>query len=159
MIHTVKGFSIVNQAEVYVFLEFSCFLYDQMLVVWPLVLLPFLNPTCISGISLFMYCWSLVWKVLNITLLAFKMSTFVGKFELSLALPFFEIGMKTDLFQSFGHCGVFQIHCYIECSTLIASSFRIWNRLAGTPSPPLALFIVMFPKVHLTSHSSMSGSR
>ena len=28
VIHTVKGFSIVNEAEVDVFLEFSCFLYD-----------------------------------------------------------------------------------------------------------------------------------
>ena len=30
MIHTVKGFSIVNQAEVDVFLEFSSFLYDPL---------------------------------------------------------------------------------------------------------------------------------
>ena len=30
MIHTVKGFSIVNKAEVCVFLEFSCFFYDPM---------------------------------------------------------------------------------------------------------------------------------
>ena len=28
MIHTVKGFSVVNKAEVDVFLEFSCFFYD-----------------------------------------------------------------------------------------------------------------------------------
>ncbi|MGV4385742.1 hypothetical protein ACPWR0_24055, partial [Pandoraea pneumonica] len=28
VIHIVKGFSIVNEAEVDVFLEFSCFLYD-----------------------------------------------------------------------------------------------------------------------------------
>ena len=28
MIHRVKGFSVVNEAEVDVFLEFSCFLYD-----------------------------------------------------------------------------------------------------------------------------------
>ena len=28
VIHTVKGFSIVNEAEVDVFLEFLCFLYD-----------------------------------------------------------------------------------------------------------------------------------
>ena len=28
MIHTVKEFSIVNEAEVDVFLEFSCFFYD-----------------------------------------------------------------------------------------------------------------------------------
>ena len=28
MIHTVKGFSVVNETEIYVFLEFSCFFYD-----------------------------------------------------------------------------------------------------------------------------------
>ena len=28
MVHTVKGFSIVIEAEVDVFLEFSCFFYD-----------------------------------------------------------------------------------------------------------------------------------
>jgi len=37
--------------------------------------------------------------------------------------------------------------------------FRTWNSSTGIPSPPLALFIVMLPKVHLTSHSRMSGSR
>ena len=67
--------------------------------------------------------------------------------------------MKTDLFQSCGHCWVFQIGWHIECSTFTASSYRIWNSLTGIPSPPLALFIVMLPKVHLTSHSRMSGSR
>ena len=30
MIHTVKGFSVVNEAEVDVFLELSCFFYDPM---------------------------------------------------------------------------------------------------------------------------------
>ena len=30
VIHTVKGFSVVNKAEVDVFLEFSCFFYDPM---------------------------------------------------------------------------------------------------------------------------------
>ena len=28
--HTVKGFSVVNEAEVEVFLEFPCFFYDSM---------------------------------------------------------------------------------------------------------------------------------
>ena len=36
---------------------------------------------------------------------------------------------------------------------LIASSFRMWNSSAGIQSPPLALLIVMLPKVLLTSHS------
>ena len=67
--------------------------------------------------------------------------------------------MKTDLFQSFGHFWVFQIFWHIECRTFTASSFRIWNSSSGIPSPPLALFMVMLPKAHLTLHSSMSGSR
>ena len=28
VIHTVKGFGIVNKAEIYVFLELSCFFHD-----------------------------------------------------------------------------------------------------------------------------------
>ena len=67
--------------------------------------------------------------------------------------------MKIDLFQSCSHCWVFQICCHIECSTFTASSFRIWNSSTGIPSHLLALFIVMFPKTHLTLHSRMSGSR
>ena len=67
--------------------------------------------------------------------------------------------MKTDIFQSCGHCWVFQICWHIECSPFTASSFRIWNSSAGIPSPPLALSIVMLPKAHLTSLSRMCGSR
>ena len=45
VIHTVKGFSIVNEAEVDVFLEFSYFFYDSAdLAVLSLGPLPFLNP-------------------------------------------------------------------------------------------------------------------
>ena len=54
--------------------------------------------------------------------------------------------MKTDLFQSCGHCWDFQICWHIECSTFRASSVRIWNSSTGIPSPPLALFMVMLPK-------------
>ena len=67
--------------------------------------------------------------------------------------------MKTDLFQSCGHCWVFQICWYIECNTFTASSFRIWNSSTGIPSTPWALSVVILSQVHLTSHSRMSGSR
>ena len=30
VIHTVKSFSVINEAEVHVFLEFCCFFYDPM---------------------------------------------------------------------------------------------------------------------------------
>ena len=87
------------------------------------------------------------------------MGTIIWQFEHSSALPFFGIGMKTDSFQSCGQCWVFQIFQHVECSTFTASLFRIWNSSAGIPSPPIALFIVMLPKAHLTSHSRMSGFR
>ena len=67
--------------------------------------------------------------------------------------------MKTDLFQFSGLCGVFQICWHTECITLTASSFRIGYSSTGIPSPPLALFVAMLSKAHLTSHSRMSGSR
>ena len=74
-------------------------------------------------------------------------------------IAFFGIGMKTDLLQSCGHCWVFQICWHIECNAFTVSSFRIWNSSTGIPSSPLAMFIVMLSKAHLTSHSRMSDSR
>ena len=67
--------------------------------------------------------------------------------------------MKTDLFQSCGHCWIFQICWHTECSTFTASSFRIWNSSAGILSPSLALFIMMLPKAHLTSDTRITDSR
>ena len=43
-------------------------------------------------------------EILSITLLVCEMSAIVRQFEHSLALPFFQIGWKTDLSQSCGHC-------------------------------------------------------
>ena len=78
LISTVKGFGIVNEADVDVFLEFSCFVYiQQMLAIRFLVPLPFLNPTRTLGSSWFMYYWSLAWRILSITLLACEISTIV----------------------------------------------------------------------------------
>ena len=51
VIHTLKGFGIVNKAEVDVFLELSCFflMIQRMLAIWSLVPLPFLKPVWTSG--------------------------------------------------------------------------------------------------------------
>ena len=51
MIHTVKGFGIVNEAEVDVFLEFSYFLYDPADV-----------GNLISGSSAFLKSSLNIWK-------------------------------------------------------------------------------------------------
>ena len=96
MIHTVRGFGIVNKAEIDVFLELSCFFYGPMDV-----------GSLISGSSAFSKSSLNIWKftvhvllksglekILSITLLACEMSAIVQYFEHSLALPFFVIGMK-----------------------------------------------------------------
>ena len=67
VIHTVKGFGIVNKAEVYIFLELPCFLYDPTNV-----------GHLISGS--FAFCESnlyIAWRILIITLLACEMTAIV----------------------------------------------------------------------------------
>ena len=75
-----------------------------------------------------------------------------------LVLTFLGIGMRIDLFQSYGHCWVFQICWHNECKALMASSFRDLNSSAGISSHPVALLTAVLLKAHLTSHSRMSGS-
>ena len=53
MIHTVKGFSILSEAEVDIFLEFPCLLYDPMKV-----------GNLISGPSAFPKSGLSIWKFL-----------------------------------------------------------------------------------------------
>ena len=128
-------------------LDFS--MIQRMLAIWSLFPLPLLNPAWTSGSSWFMYCWSLAWKNLSITLLACEISTIVQYLNilwhcLSLELEWkltFSSSVATAEFSKFA--GILSA----------ALSFRIWNSSAGIPSPPLALFIVMPPKAHLTSLS------
>ena len=158
VIHTVKGFDIINKAEIDVFLELSCFFYDPAgvgslisgssafsktsLNIWKFTVHVLLKP----GLENFEHYFTSVWDECNcVVVWAF------------LALPFFGVGMKTDLFQSYRYCWDFQIGWHIKCSTITAPSFRIWNSSTEIPSPPPALFVVMLPKAHLTLHSGMSG--
>ena len=78
VVHTIKGFGIVNKAEVDVFLELSYFFDDPSDV-----------GNLISGSSVFskssLNIWkftvhvllSLVWRIVNITLLAYEMNAIV----------------------------------------------------------------------------------
>ena len=78
VIYTVKGFSIVSEAEVDIFLEFPGFLYDVMNVSNLI-----LGSSAFSKFSL--YIWKFLvhvllkpnWRILSITLLACEMSAIV----------------------------------------------------------------------------------
>ena len=78
VIHRVKGFGIVNKAEIDVFPELSSF-SDDPAYVGNLISgsFLFLKPPWISGSSRFTYCWSLAWRILSITLLTCEMSATV----------------------------------------------------------------------------------
>ena len=137
VIHTVKGFGIVNKAEIDVFWELSCF-YDDPADIGNLI----------SGSSAFSKTSLDIWKFMVHILLKLGLENFEHYFtsvwdecQCVVVWASFGIGMKTDLFLSCGRYWVFQICWHIECSTLTASSFRIWNSSTGIPSPPLALFV------------------
>ena len=145
VIHTVKGFGTVNKAEIDVFLEVSCFIHDPADV-----------GNLISGSSAFSKTRLNIWKFTVHILLKRGLENFEYYFtsmwdvcNCAVDWAFFGIAFLWDwnenwLFQSCGHCWVFQICWHIEFSTFTASLFRICNSSAGIPSPPLVLFVVMY---------------
>ena len=158
VIHTVKGFGLVNKAEVDIFLEFFCFFGDPMDV-----------GNFISGSSAFSKSSFNIWKFTVHVLLKPGLENFEHYFarvwdECNCAVVwiFFGIAFLWDWNENWPFpvlCWVFQICWHIECSTFTASFFRIWNSSTGILSHLLALSMVMLPKAHLTSHSRISGSR
>ena len=105
VIHTVRGVSIVNEAEEHVFLEYSYFFSDPVDV-----------GNLISGSSAFSKPSLYVFKFLVHVMLKFSLKDF--EYNLTgmqnesnftvvctfFGTAFFVIRMKTDLFQSCGHC-------------------------------------------------------
>ena len=152
VIHTVKGLGIVDKAEIDVFLELACFFLDPVDV-----------GNLISGFSAFSKASLNIWKFTVHILLKPSLENFElylasmwDKCKCEIIWTFFGIAF---LVQFCGHCWVFQIFRHIECNTCTALSFRLLNSSAGIPSPPLALFVMMIPKAHLTLDSRISGSR
>ena len=139
-----------------VFLELSCFLNDQKDV-----------GNLISGSFAFSKTSLNIWKftvhvLLNPGLDEQYFASMSDECSCVLVWALFGIALLWDWNENWPFLVLwtllsFPICWYIECSTFTASSFRIWNSSAGIPSPPLALFIVMLPKAHLTLHSRMSG--
>ena len=106
MIHTVKGFGIVNKTEIDVFLELSCF-FDNPTDVGNLIC----GSSAFSEASLniFKYWVHVLLKptletyyALSITLLACEMSATVRQFKHSLALPIYKIDSNRKLLYNKG---------------------------------------------------------
>ena len=109
VIHTVKGFGIVNKAEIDVFLKLSCFFDDPSDV-----------GNLISGSSAFSKSSLNIWKITVHTLLKPGLENFGHYFtsvwdecNCAVVWAFFGVAFLLDWnenwpFQSWGHCWVFQ---------------------------------------------------
>ena len=153
VIHTVKGFGIVNKAEIDVFLELSCFFND---------------PADIGGLisvsSTFSKTSLNIWKFLVHVLLKPGLENFEHYFASAwdeyncvVAWVFFGIAFLRDWNENWPFPVLWPLLSFPNllaywvqhCHSII---FQDWNSSTGIPSPALALFVV-------TSHSRMSGSR
>ena len=167
VIHTVKVFGIVNKAEVDVFLELSCFSMIQwMLAIWSVVPLLFLK----AAWSAFSKCSLNIWKFTVHILLKPGLENFEHYFDsvwddcnCAVVWIFFGIAFLWDWNENWSFPVLWPLLSFPNLLAYWVQHFhniifRIWNSSTGIPSPPLALFIVMLPKFHLTSHSRMTGS-
>ena len=161
VIHTVKGFGIVNKAEVDVFLELSRFYNDPTDV-----------GNLISGSSAF--------SKSSLNILEFSVNVLLKPFlenfkhyfasmwnecNCTVVWTFFSIAFLWDWNENWPFPVLWPLLSFPNLLAYWvqhfhrASSFRIWNRSTGISSLPLALFIVMLPKAHLTLHETKGHPR
>ena len=146
VIHTIKGFSVVNEAEVDVFLEPSCFFFDPVdignfifgssafskssLNIWKSSVHVLLKPNFENFEQYFASMWDecnceVIWTLFGIA--------FLWDWNENWSFPVLWLLLR------FPYLLAFWVH------TLTESSFSIWSSSAGSPSPPLALFVLMLP--------------
>ena len=145
VIHTVKDFGIVNKAEVDVFLELSCFFDDPVdvgnllsgssafsktsLNIWNFTV-HVLSKSCLKN---FEHYFASMWDECNcVVVWMFLGIAFLWDWNENWSFP-----VLWPLL-SFPHLLAYWVQHF---HSII---FRIWNSSAGIPSPPLALFVVMF---------------
>ena len=140
-----QGFSIVNETEVDVFLEFSCFLYDPENV-----------GNLISGSSAFFkpssnIRSSLVHIMLQPSLedFGYNLTNLRNECNCPVVWTFFSTALLGNWDEDWPFPVLWPLLGFPNFLTyLIAPSFRILNSSAGIPSPPLALLAAVLPKAH-----------
>ena len=115
--------------------------YKYILNIWKFIVHVLLKP----GLENFEHYFASVWDECNCAVIG----------------TFFGIAFLQDWNENFSSPGATTE--FSRCAGILSAELSQHHILGfgstGIPSPPLALFILMLPKTHLTSHSRMSGSR
>ena len=154
---TVKEFGIVNKTEVDAFWN-SCFFNNPMDV-----------GSLISGSSVFSNSSLNIWKFTVHILLKPGLDNFEYYFisvwdecNCAVVRMFFGITFLCDWNWKWQFPVLWplaQSSKFVVILSAALSQHHLLGFEIGIPSPPLALFVVMLPKAHFTSHSRISGSR
>ena len=130
---------------------------QQISAIWSLIPVPFLNPAWTSGSYWFMYCWNLAWRFEH------YFASVWDECNCALIWAFFGIAFLWDWNENWPLPVLWPLLSFPNLlgilSVALLSVTESPFRISGIPSPPLAVFIVMLSKAHLTSHSRMSGFR
>ena len=145
VIHTVKGFGIVNKAKTDVFLELSCLFDDPMDV-----------GNLISGSSAFSKTSLNIWKFMVFVLLKPGLENFEHYFtsmwdEYNCVVVWTFFGIALGWNENWPFPVLWPLLSFPNLlaywmSTFTASSFRIENSSTGSSLSPVDLCIVMLPK-------------
>ena len=145
VIHTVKGFGIVNKADIDFFWN-SCFFDNPMDI-----------GNLISGSSTFSKTSLNIWKFMGYVLLKPHLQNFEpystnvwDECNCVIVWTFFGTAFLCGWNENWPFPVLWPLLSFpnlqhIECNTFTASSFRIWNSSIVIPTPPLALFVAKLP--------------
>ena len=119
---------------------------QQMLAIWSLVPLPFLK----GSLNIWKFTVHVVLKP-GLENFEHYFASMLDECNCAVVWAFFGIAFLWDWNENWPFPVLWPLSfpnllANWECSTFIASSFRMWNRSAGIPSPPLALFVVLLPR-------------
>ena len=106
-----------------------------MLASWSLVPLPFLNPAWTSGSLKFIYCWSLAWRILSITLQT-KVCLVKAR-----VFPIVMYGCENWTIKKAKHCRIdaFELRCWIRLLKVPWTSRRSNQSILKEISPEYSL--------------------
>ena len=155
MVHTEKVFSIVSEADRNVFWDSLVFSMIQ----WMLAILYLVPQTSF-------YIWKFsVHVVLRLNLKDFEhyLASKWDEHNCMICLTFFGIAFLLDWNENWSFSALWLLLCFPNFADILNASLLqphylgFLNSSAGIPSPLLSLLVVMLPKAHLTSYSSISG--